>query len=194
MRDDHAPPGVITGILERVRSGDRAALDELFPLLYSELHAMAGREMRRERSDHTLQPTALVNEAYLRLAGGGGALGWRDRTHFLSAAARAMKNVLVDHARAHQAQKRDAGLRVTLTDSNANSEDPAVTLDFLALDDALSQLASAEPRWAQVVELRFFGGLEIDETAEALQVSPITVSRDWRFAKAWLADKLVTSG
>ena len=175
-----------------MRAGDRAALDELFPLLYAELHAMAGREMRGERTNHTLQPTALVNEAYLRLAGGNGAT-WRDRTHFLSAAARAMKHALVDHARAHDAQKRDGGLRVTLTDANVGVTDPSISLDFLALEDALAQLAEAEPRWAQVVELRFFGGLDVEETAEVLEISPITVTRDWRFAKAWLADKLLSS-
>lgn len=183
----------ITGILDRVRAGDRAALDELFPLLYSELHDMARREMRGERTNHTLQPTALVNEAYLRLVGGNGAAGWRDRTHFLSAAARAMKHALIDHARAQGAQKRDGGFRVTLTDGHVGATDPSVSLDFLALKDALEELAGAEPRWAEVVELRFFGGLDIEETAEVLQVSPITVTRDWRFAKAWLADKLVAS-
>jgi RNA polymerase sigma factor (TIGR02999 family) len=193
MRSEPAASGAISQLLERVRTGDRAALDQLFPLLYSELHAIASREMRGERENHTLQPTALVNEAYLKLVGGNGTPAWRDRAHFLSAAARAMKNVLVDHARAYKAQKRDGGLRVTLTDSNAKSDDPGVTLDLLALDDALTRLGEAEPRWAQVVELRFFGGLEIEEAAEALQVSPITVSRDWRFAKAWLADKLVPS-
>jgi RNA polymerase sigma-70 factor, ECF subfamily len=183
-------PGSITVILERVRTGDRAALDQLFPLLYPELHGIARREMRGESNHHTLQPTALVNEAYLRMVGSNGTLSWRDRTHFLSVAARVMKNVLVDHARAHRAGKRDGGLQVTLTDGKADSRDPAIMLDILALDDALNRLAEAEPRWAQVVELRFFGGLEIDETAEALQVSPITVSRDWRFAKAWLAREL----
>jgi RNA polymerase sigma factor (TIGR02999 family) len=193
MQSDPGAPGAITQLLHRVRAGDRSALDELFPLLYSELHEIASREMWGERENHTLQPTALVNEAYLRLVGSSGTSAWRDRTHFLSAAARAMKNVLVDHARAQQAQKRDGGLRVTLTDSDANAEDPATTLDMLALEDALNRLAEAEPRWAHVVELRFFGGLEIEETAEALQVSPITVSRDWRFAKAWLADKLAPS-
>ena len=153
---------------------------------------MASREMRGERTNHTLQPTALVNEAYLRLVGGNGAAGWHDRTHFLSAAARAMKHALIDHARAQGAQKRDGGLRVTLTDGKAGVTDPSLTLDFLALEDALAELADAEPRWAQVVELRFFGGLDIEETAEVLQISPVTVTRDWRFAKAWLADKLTS--
>ena len=190
---DPGPFSSVTGILERVRAGDRAALDELFPLLYAELHAMASREMRGERLNHTLQPTALVSEAYLRLVGGTGAAGWKDRTHFLSAAARAMKHALIDHARAQGALKRDGGLRVTLTDGKAGATDPALALDVLALQDALAQLAEAEPRWAEVVELRFFGGLDIEETAEVLQVSPITVTRDWRFAKAWLANKLVGS-
>jgi RNA polymerase sigma factor (TIGR02999 family) len=150
---------------------------------------MASREMRRERPGHTLQPTALVNEAYLRLLGGaGGAPAWNDRTHFLSAAARAMRNVLVDHARARNAQKRGSGLRVTLDDELRGAGDPG--LDFLELNDALERLAAEEPRWARVVELRYFGGLELAEIAQALDVSTITVSRDWRFAKAWLAQRL----
>ena len=164
--------------------------DQLFPLLYAELHAIASREMRGERPGHTLQPTALVNEVYLRLVGGSATPSWRDRTHFLSTAARAMRHVLVDHARARSARKRGLGLRVTLHDDEAGYEEGDSTVDYLALDDALTRLAEAEPRWAQVVELRFFAGLEIAAIAEALQVSPITVSRDWRFAKAWLAERL----
>lgn len=183
--------GAVTVMLERVRNGDRTALNDLFALVYPELKAIAKREMRGERENHTLQPTALVNEVYLRLVASSGPPSWQDRTHFLSAAARAMKNVLVDYARAQKAQKRDAGVRITLSDISAKSDDPEITLDLVALDDALRELGQAEPRWAEVVELRFFGGLEIDEAAEALQVSPITVSRDWRFAKAWLADRLV---
>ena len=190
MRADPGNPPAITGILDRVRGGDLSALDELFPLLYAELRAMADREMRGEGEYHTLQPTALVNEAYLRLAGGNGSAGWRDRTHFLGAAAMAMKHVLVDHARARRAQKRDGGVRVTLGESQGGADDSLTALDMLALEDALTQLGQAEPRWAQVVELRFFGGLEIEEAAEVLQVSPVTVSRDWRFAKAWLAQRL----
>jgi len=112
MNSGPVDPGAITGILERVRAGDRAALDQLFPLLYSELHGIAQREMRGEALQHTLQPTALVNEAYLRLVGGSGVPSWRDRTHFLSAAARVMKNVLVDHARAQKAEKRAAALEL----------------------------------------------------------------------------------
>jgi RNA polymerase sigma factor (TIGR02999 family) len=193
MHSAPADPGPVTAILERVRAGDRSALDQLFPLLYPELHGIASREMRGEWSNHTLQPTALVNEAYLRLAGSNGSASWRDRTHFLSAAARVMKNVLVDHARARQAEKRDGGVRVTLTDGTPDSKDSAFVLDILALDSALEELADAEPRWAQVVELRFFGGLEIGEIAETLQVSKITISRDWRFAKAWLADRLASA-
>jgi RNA polymerase sigma factor (TIGR02999 family) len=158
------------------------------------LHGIAARHMRGERPGHTLQPTALVHEAFLRLVGGDASFD--DRAHFLRAASRVMRRVLVDHARARDAAKRGAGggLRVTLDESIAASAghdgDDDRVVELLALDDALARLAAAEPRWAQVVELRVFGGLEVTEVARALGVSTPTVKRDWAFAKAWLAREL----
>jgi RNA polymerase sigma factor (TIGR02999 family) len=142
--------------------------------------------MRGERPDHTLQPTALVNEAFLRLAGAD--VSFADRAHFLRAASQAMRRVLVDHARARNAAKRAGNLRVTIDEGLVAQDDQ--TIDLLVLDDALNRLAAAEPRWARVVELRFFGGLEITEVATALDISPATAKRDWRFARAWLAKAL----
>lgn len=173
----------MTDLLAASRSGDPSAFDQLLPLLYDELHAIAGRHMRGERADHTLQPTALVHEAFLRLTGVD--LAYDDRTHFIRAASQAMRRVLVDHARARLAAKRGGGLRVTLDEALAPQDDRIV--DLLVLDDALNRLAEAEPRWARVVELRFFGGLEVSEVANALGVSTATAKRDWQFARAWLA-------
>jgi RNA polymerase sigma-70 factor (ECF subfamily) len=177
-------------LLGDARYGDPAALEQLLPIIYAELHAIADRHMRRERPGHTLQPTALVHEIYLRLIGTT-ALSASSRVHFLRAASRAMRQVLVDHARARNAQKRGGALHVTLDETLAGRDTPI--LDMIALDDALSRLAAAEPRWAQVVELKFFGGLEIPEIATSLDVSPATVKRDWQFARAWLARELGTT-
>jgi RNA polymerase sigma-70 factor, ECF subfamily len=179
-------------LLAASRRGDPTALDRLLPLLYAELHTIAERHMRGERPDHTLQPTALVNEAFLRMSGGKSRSpargGFSDRTHFLRAASRAMRQVLVDHARARRAAKRGGGIRITLDESLAAERDHDV--DLLVLDDALDRLAAAEPRWARVVELRYFGGLEIAEVAAVLEISPATAKRDWQFARAWLAKVL----
>ncbi len=185
------PPAAhtVTRLLDATRRGDATAFDRLLPLLYAELHDIAARHMRGERPDHTLQPTALVHEAFLRLTGGA-PIRYDDRTHFLRAASQAMRRVLVDHARARNAAKRAGALRVTLDEAIVGRDDRII--DLLVLDDALTRLAAAEPRWAQVVELRFFGGLEIPEVAEALGVSPATTKRDWQFAKAWLARALRT--
>ena len=177
----------VSRLLDDARRGDEAALGRLLPLLYAELREIAGRHMRRERPDHTLQPTALVHEAFLRMAGST-PLSAQDRTHFLRTASQAMRRVLVDHARARNAQKRGGPLHVTLDEAIAGGTEPAV--DMLALDDALDRLGAAEPRWAQVVELRYFAGLEIPEVAAALGVSPATVKRDWQFARAWLSKEL----
>ncbi|MGE0441823.1 MAG: ECF-type sigma factor [Gemmatimonadales bacterium] len=155
--------------------------------LYADLREIADRHLRNERADHTLQPTALVHEAWLRLAGADG-LVFQNRHHFLRTASRAMRRVLVDHARARRAGKRDAGIRITLDEGLVGTGTDGV--DLIALDDALVQLAAAEPRWAEVVDLRFFAGLEVTETAEVLGVSAITVKRDWRFARGWLAERL----
>ncbi|MEP6690355.1 MAG: sigma-70 family RNA polymerase sigma factor [Gemmatimonadaceae bacterium] len=174
-------------MLDDARRGDSSAFDRLLPLLYTELRGIAQRHMRGERPDHTLQPTALVHEAFLRLVGPTPA-PFEDRTHFLRAASQAMRRVLVDHARARNAAKRGGAFRVTLDESVAAADERIV--DLLVLDDAMTRLAAAEPRWAQVVELRFFGGLEVPEVAEALGISTATAKRDWQFAKAWLARAL----
>ncbi|MEP6573656.1 MAG: sigma-70 family RNA polymerase sigma factor [Gemmatimonadota bacterium] len=177
----------VTRLLGEARLGNSAALDELIRTMYAEFHRIAERHMRGERPDHTLQPTALVNEALIRLLGGA-SLPFEDRTHFLRAASQAMRRVLVDHARARNAAKRGGPLCVTL-DENIGGTAPPV-IDMLVLDDALNRLAEAEPRWAQVVELRFFAGLEVTEIAQTLGVSTATIKRDWRFARAWLAREL----
>jgi RNA polymerase sigma factor (TIGR02999 family) len=187
MTPDEPQPNTVVALLRDIRDGDRAALDRLLGLAYTELHAIAERQMARERTGHTLQPTALVHEAFLRLLGGA-PLAFQDRMHFFRAASQMMRRVLVDHARAHGAAKRGSGMRVTLDDGMIAADDR--TIDMLVLDDALNRLAAAEPRWAQVVELRFFAGLDVAEVAEALDSSTATVNRDWRFAKAWLANAL----
>ena len=191
MPAEPTAPHTVTQLLEHARAGDSAALNQLLPLIYAELHLIAERQMRSERPDHTLQPTALVHEAFLKLVGGG-PIAFENRTHFLRAASQAMRRVLVDHARARNAAKRGAALNVTLDEQVVGK--PEAVIDMLVLDDALTRLAAAEPRWAQVVELRFFGGLEVLEVAAALNTSPATVKRDWQFAKAWLARELGTGG
>ena len=183
---DRRPGHTVTDLLAASRRGDPAAFEQLLPLVYDELHAIAGRHMRGERPDHTLQPTALVHEAFLRLA--GVEIPYDDRTHFIRAASQAMRRVLVDHARARNAAKRGGNLRVTLDEAVVPQEDRIV--DLLVLDDALNRLAAAEPRWARVVELRFFGGLEVTEVAAVLGISTATAKRDWQFARTWLAKAL----
>ena len=175
-------PGEITALLRAWRDGDRAAMDDLAPLVYDALHAIAERQLRRERQGHTLTPTALVHEAWLRLAGQRADL--RDRTHFLAVASRVMRRVLVDHARRGLAGKRVPDARPTLDLAAASPDEWAVTM--IALDDALEQLAAVEPRLVRVVEMRFFGGLTEEEAAEVLGVSARTVHRDWLRARAWL--------
>lgn len=176
----------ITRLLENARGGDPAALNALLSAVYRDLKEIAWRHMQRERPDHTLQPTALVHEAFLRLAPAS-ECEYQDRQHYLRAASLAMRRVLVDHARARNAVKREGALRVTLDESIAGSDSP---VDALDLSDALERLAEAEPRCAEVVQLRFFAGLEVTEIAELLGVSVATVKRDWRFAKAWLSHQL----
>lgn len=180
-------PHTVTQLLADARGGDTDAFNRLLPLLYAELHGIAERHMRGERPDHTLQPTALVHEAFLRLIGGTPA-SFGDRSHFLGAASQAMRRVLVDYARARNAAKRNGALRITLGEDIAGRDDGII--DFLVLDDALTRLGAAEPRWAQVVELRFLGGLEISEVAAVLGVSEPTVKRDWQFARVWLSREL----
>ncbi|MEO6211386.1 MAG: sigma-70 family RNA polymerase sigma factor [Gemmatimonadaceae bacterium] len=187
MSDDASTSAMVSELLDATRRGDAAAYERLLPLLYAELRAIAGRHMRGERPDHTLQPTALVHEAFLRLVGGS-PVSFEDRTHFLRAASQAMRRVLVDYARARSAAKRSGDMRVTLDEAIAGRDDRII--DLLVLDDAMTRLAAAEPRWARVVELRIFGGLEVAEVATALGISPATAKRDWQFAKGWLAREL----
>ena len=173
-----------TELLRAWSQGDGSALDRLIPLVYEELHRLARRYMRQERPDHTLQPTSLVNEAYLRLIDVN-RVEWRNRAHFLAVAAQMMRRILVEFARNRQRQKRGGGaVRVSL--DNVQELPEANKRDLVALSGALSALATFDARMSQVVELRFFGGLTVDETADVLNVSPETVMRDWKTAKAWL--------
>jgi RNA polymerase sigma-70 factor, ECF subfamily len=175
--------GEVTQLLKAMTSGDPTAADRLLPLVYSELHRLAASYMRRERQDHTLQPTALINEAYLRLAGDG--VDWRNREHFIGVAANVMRRVLVDHARAHNAEMRGGGLRrVELEESVAISVERAE--EILSLDEALVRLTEVNPRQAKVVELRYFGGLSIEQIAAVLAIAPRSVKRDWALARIWL--------
>ncbi|HEX7029372.1 MAG TPA: sigma-70 family RNA polymerase sigma factor [Gammaproteobacteria bacterium] len=177
----------VTQLLERVNQGEARAYDDLIARVYEELRRMAANRMRMEAAGHTLQPTALVNEACLRLMDSG--TDWQNRRHFFGAAAEAMRRVLVDHARRRDAAKRGGGLhRVTLT--NLELEGAGADVDLLALEEALKQLEAESVRLARLVELRFFAGLSIEEAAAALEVSPATVKRDWSFARAWLLERL----
>jgi RNA polymerase sigma-70 factor (ECF subfamily) len=181
-------PGQVTDLLRAWNRGDQQALEQLIPLVEAELRRMARAYMARERREHTLQPTALVNEAFLRLTDAQ-RIRWQDRAHFLGIAARLMRRVLVDHARVRGTGKRGGGAqKVSLDDAHALAPEPAV--DVLALDRALEGLAAVDARKARVIELRFFGGLSVEETAEVLHVSTDTVKRDWRMAKAWLLHEL----
>ena len=159
------------------------------PIVYEELRRLAHHYMRNEREGHTLQTTALVNEVYLRLAGIDG-MRWRDRAHFFAMAATLMRRVLVDYARQRGRDKRGGGISVTSLDENGIAAQPAV--DIVALDAALERLAAVDPQQSRVVELRFFAGLSVKETAEALGISPATVKRDWATAKLWLYTELIT--
>lgn len=177
-------PREVTQLLQDWSNGNQAALDRLTPLVYEELHRLAHQHMSRERGDHTLQTSALVNEAYLRLIDQR-SVHWQNRSHFFSIASRLMRRILVDHARAHNYAKRGGGaLRVSLDEAAFVSQERASEL--VALDEALTSLAAIDQRKCQVVELRFFGGMSVEETATALGVSPVTVKRDWSTAKAWL--------
>jgi RNA polymerase sigma factor (TIGR02999 family) len=179
----------VSQLLAAWAARDPTALDRLVPLVYDELRRLARHYMRGERAGHTLQTTALVNELYLRLAGIKG-LQWRDRAHFFAMAGTLMRRVLVDYARRQRRGKRGGGVAVTSVDGHAVTSAPSV--DIVALDDALRRLAAVDPQQSRIVELRFFGGLSIEETAEALGISPATVKRDWTTAKAWLHHELST--
>jgi RNA polymerase sigma factor (TIGR02999 family) len=176
-----------TQLLKAMKDGDPSAADRLLPLVYAELHRLATSYMRRERQDHTLQPTALINEAYLRLAKGD--LSWQNRQHFIGVAANVMRQVLVDYARAHNAEMRGGRLqRVELEDGLAISAER--TDEVLSLDEALHRLAELNPRQARVVELRYFGGLSIEQIAAVLDLAPRSIKRDWALARIWLFKEL----
>ena len=177
----------VTRLLQDVQDGRDGARDELVSLVYAELHGLASHFMRNERDDHTLQPTALVHEAYMRLMDQRN-VSWQNRSHFFGIASQAMRRILVDHARRRRATKREGGERITLDDSVAVAPDRS--LDVLALDAALSKLAALSDRQAKVVELKYFGGLSIEETAEVLGVSIATVKREWNMARTWLRAEL----
>jgi RNA polymerase sigma factor (TIGR02999 family) len=179
--------GSVTGLLLAWKSGDAAALAQLTPVVHDELERIARRSLRGGRQAQTLSPTALINEAYLRLVDVQ-RMNWQSRAHFLAMAARMMRRILVEAARSRGRQKRGGGaLQVTLTDAHRSTE---TTHDLVALDDALMALAAIDPRRSRVVELRFFGGLSVAETAGVLDVSPETVMRDWKLARAWLRREL----
>jgi RNA polymerase sigma-70 factor (ECF subfamily) len=181
-------PTDVTLLLRAWSLGDRSALTKLIPIVYAELHRRAHRYMNRERPGHTLQTSALIHETYLRLVGSR-PLDWQNRAQFLAVAARLMRQVLVDHARARRCAKRGGGLPLRSLDE-ARLTTPQPDRDVVRLDAALETLAANDERKARVVELRYFGGLSVEETAAALGVSPQTVRRDWRLAKAWLLREL----
>lgn len=181
----------VTRLLQHWRNGKSAALGELLPLVNQELRRIARRHMFGERAGHTLQTTALVNEAFLRLVNSR-RVSWQNRAHFFAISSQLMRRILVDHARARGYQKRGGGVpKITLDEALVGPAEKG--RDLVALDDALTALAEVDPRKSKVVELRFFGGLSVEETAEVLKVSPETVMRDWRLAKAWLAREMKRS-
>jgi len=181
---DEVPGHEITQLLQAWRQGDEQALEKLTPQVYRELHRAAKGCMARERSGHTLQATALINELYLRLSDLK-LIDWQNRAHFFALCARQMRRILTDQARAKQSHKRGGGAQPVSLDV-APAAAPETSADLVAVDDALNRLAKEDERKSQVVEMRFFGGLSVDETAEVLKVSPETVMRDWKLAKAWL--------
>ena len=184
---DTNPGDEIPDLLRRIAEGDQAARDRLFKLMYAELKRMAIAQMARERKDHTLQPTALVNEAFLRLPVDASV---KDRAHFLAVAANAMRHTLVDHSRARLSKKRGSGKKEVLDEKLAY--DPQRPEEMMDLDRALTRLEEMSPRQARIVEMRFFGGLSEDQIAEVLGVSGRTVKRDWQIARAWLYEELTT--
>jgi len=182
----------VTQLLIDWRNGDGEALQRIIPLVYDELRKIAGSYMRRERPDHTLQATALLNEAYLRLIDQT-RVTWRSRAHFIGIAATMMRRVLMDHAREYRAVKRGSGgQKLALDEALGIPEKREV--DLIALDDALRELEKMDPRQGQIVEMRFFGGLEVEEVAEVLGISPATVKRDWAVAKVWLRRQMSQRG
>lgn len=177
------PHSDVTSLLVASSQGDQEALDKLLPLVYAELRRIAERYLHRERQDHTLQPTALVHEAYLRLI--DQTVSWQNRAHFFGVAAEMMRRILIDHARKAQARKRGSGGIKLALDEAINVTDERAS-ELIALDDALKALAEFDAQKSRIVELRFFGGLSIEETAEVMEIGTATVIRQWRMAKAWL--------
>ncbi len=183
--------GEVTQLLNEMAKGDSGAAEKLLPLVYTELHRLAASYMRRERPDHTLQATALINEAYLRLSKDNGE--WNNREHFIGMAANVMRHVLVDYARAHKAQHRDGGMqRVEMKEDFAISRDKLE--EVVSLDEALKRLESLHPRQGKVVEMRYFGGLSVEQIASLLGMSPRSVKRDWSLARIWLFRELEQGG
>jgi RNA polymerase sigma factor (TIGR02999 family) len=183
------PSQEVTQLLRAWSEGDKSALEELYQIVYDELRRLAHRYMSRENAGHTLQTTALVNEAYLRLAEVKD-MNWQDRAHFFAVSANVMRRILIDEARARRAERR-GGDNLTIALDEALDVEKGEDLDLIALDLALQSLAKINQRQSQVIELRYFGGLTVEETAEVLKVSADTVMRDWRFAKAWLKREMV---
>ena len=181
---EHQPPSEVSLLLQEWRNGDRQALDDLLPLVYKELRRLAHFQLQKERPDHTLQSAALVHEAYLRLIGLNSAQ-WESRTHFFAIAAQLMRQILVDYARRHGARKRGGSI-CKLPLEEATTASLRKDVDVVALDDALNALSKIDPRQSRVVELRFFGGLSLQEISDAMEIAPATVQRDWTAARAWL--------
>ena len=183
------PPEGITRLLVDWEKGDQAAMEKLMPLVYSELRRLATNYLRRERAGHTLQPTALVNEAYLKLVDQRNAR-WQNRAHFFGIAAQLMRRILVDHARQRQAVKRGGQDQQRLSITSAETVIKQPQIDLLALNEAMNELAQLDPQQSRIVELKFFGGLSIEEIAEVLSIGHATVERDWKMARAWLRKQL----
>jgi RNA polymerase sigma-70 factor (ECF subfamily) len=183
--------GDVSKLLRAWSDGDQSALERLTPIVYAELHRLARRYMKRERAGHSLQTTALVHEAYTRLVDYE-RMQWQNRAHFFAVSAQLMRRILVEHARRHNLKRGGGVQHVSLEEAAVVGGDPAAdtAMDMVALDDAMNALARLDARKAQVVEMRFFGGLSVEETAEVLKVSPVTVMRDWSTAKAWLYREL----
>ena len=179
----------VTTLLQRWSAGDPEALDKLMPLVYGELRKLAAARLRQERGGHTLQSSALVNEAYLRLAGQGG-VHWQNRAHFFAIAAQMIRRILVDHARAQHRDKRGGGAETLVLDEAIHAASSDRGVEMIALDDALNGLEKLDPQQSRIVELRFFAGLTVEETAEALHISRATVNRHWVTARAWLIREL----
>lgn len=182
-------PQDITQILQEWSDGKREALEQLMPLVYQELHRQAANFLRKERSDHTLQATALINEAYLKLVDQR-SVQWKNRAHFFAIASQAMRRILVDHARTKQRDKRGGGVTNVQLDEAVVVAADSQSVDLIALDAALTRLAELDEQKARIVELRYFSGLSVEETAEVLDISPKTVERNWTMAKTWLHREL----